>query len=134
MSNVFSNNYQNFSYWFSTTTLDNNNNVVSDINKGIENMIVGLSDDLTSKNNHERFIIPETQNGMPDIVANGKYNNENMWWYLCFSNSLDDPFTQYKTEILYYAFDEAILSNHNNRKNETKNTKKSKIGTIIELN
>lgn len=134
MSNVFSNNYQNFSYWFSTTTLDNNNNVVSDINKGIENMIVGLSDDLTSKNNHERFIIPETQNGMPDIVANGKYNNENMWWYLCFSNSLDDPFTQYKTKILYYAFDEVILSNHNNRKNETKNTKKSKIGTIIELN
>lgn len=134
MNKIFSNNYQDFSYWFSTTIQDNNNNTVSDINKGIENMIIGLSDDLTPDNNHERFIIPEIQNGMPDIVASGKYGNENMWWYLCFSNSLDDPFTQYKTKMLYYAFDESILNNHNNKNNESKNTKKSKVGTIIELN
>lgn len=135
MSSIFSNNYKDFSYWFSETITDPNDNVTSDINKGIEKMIVGLIDELNNPDNsHEKFTIPETQVGMPDIVANAKYDNENMWWYLCLANLLDNPFVQYKNQMMYYAFDEMILEDHKIEINKSKNSQKSKIGTIVELN
>lgn len=133
-SNLFSNSYNDFSYWFSNTTIDNNGEVVSDINAGLVKLIPGMIDELNNTNNeHTKFILPEVQEYMPDMVAMQLYNNEHLWWYICLTNLLVNPFVEYKHNFMYYAFTKTILANHAIEK-ETSSKNQSKIGTIIELN
>ncbi len=133
-SNLFSNSCNDFSYWFSQTTVDNNGEVVSDINAGLVKLIPGMIDELNNLNNeHTKFILPEVQEYMPDMVAVQLYNNENLWWYICLTNLLVNPFVEYKYNFMYYAFTKTILTDHAIEK-ETSSQDQSKIGTIIELN
>ena len=135
MANLFSNHYNKFSYWFSETTLDNNGEVVSDINAGIEKLIPDLMEKLDNAENAEkRFIIPDCQIGMPDVAAVTFYSDEDLWWYICLENSLYNPFSEYKNNLLYYVFPDKILRNHDQSIKATNNIGNSKIGKIIELN
>ena len=135
MSNIFSNSYSDFSYWFSETTLDNNGEVVSDINAGLLKLIPDLIDQLNNTSNtHKRFIVPDCQIAMPDIAAQTFYNTEDMWWYICLENLISNPFTEYKNELLYYAFSLSLLTDHDKSKQTDTTSNSSKIGKIIELN
>jgi len=135
MNSLNSNFCYDFSYWFSDRIIDNNGNTVSDINAGITKLIPDMIDELNdTSNEHTRFIIPDCQVSMPDVAAKSFYNYENLWWYLCLSNLITNPFNEYNSNLLYYAFTLNILKSHDiNTNNSNKNTK-SKIGTIIELN
>ena len=135
MANLFSNSYADFSYWFSSTAIDNNGEVVSDINAGIEKLIPDMIDQLNNdSNDHTRFMVPDCQIAMPDIAAQTFYNYEHMWWYICLANLLDNPFKQYTNRYLFYAFTSKILEEHNMDQQQKSKQQKSKIGTIIELN
>lgn len=135
MANLFSNSYNDFSYWFSETTIDNNGEVVSDINAGIVKLLPEVVDEINNPvNEHTRFIVPDCQIAMPDIAAQTFYKYENLWWFICLANLLDNPFEQYLNQYLYYAFTSKILEDHNTEQQKTSNEQKSKIGTIIELN
>lgn len=135
MASLFSNSYNDFSYWFSETTLDNNKEVVSDINAGMVKLFPDVVDEINNPNNsHTRFMVPDCQIAMPDIAAQTFYNYENLWWYVCLANLLDNPFEQYTNHYLYYAFTAKIIEEHNTKQAENTNQQKSKIGTIIELN
>ena len=136
MSNVlFSNSYNNFSYWFSQTAIDNNGEVVSDINAGITKLIPELREQLDdTSNEHIRFIIPDCQISLPDIAASRFYGNENMWWFICLENQITNPFNEYSNQYMYYAFSKNLLSDHSISAQSKTGDKESKIGTIIELN
>ena len=136
MSNIlFSNSYNNFSYWFSQTAIDNNGEVVSDINAGITKLIPELREQLDDTNNeHIRFIIPDCQISLPDIAASRFYGNENMWWFVCLENQITNPFNEYNNQYMYYAFSKSLLSDHSLSAQSKTGDKESKIGTIIELN
>lgn len=135
MASLFSNSYTDFSYWFSNTIIDNNGENVSDINAGIEKLLPDMIDQLNNANNdHTRFLVPDCQIAMPDIAAQTFYKYENLWWYVCLANLLDNPFKQYTNRYLFYAFTPKILEDHNIAEQKTSAQQKSKIGTIIELN
>lgn len=135
MSTINSNSCFDFSYWFSSTIQDNNGNTVTDINEGINKLIPDMIEELNdTTNQHTRFIVPDCQEAMPDISAQKFYNYENLWWYLCLSNVITNPFNEYNRQFLYYAFTLQILVAHDVSINNAKKDNKSKIGTIIELN
>lgn len=129
--------YNNLSYWFSDTIVDLNGKTVSDINKGLVRLIPDLIDQLNNLDNiHTTFIPSENQNGQPDSVAYLKYNNQNLWWYVCLSSCLEDPFKEFSHERVLYAYDRGYLTNHAQEETAAKNAQdqESKIGKIIELN
>lgn len=129
--------YDNFSYWFSDTIVDPNGKTVSDINKGIQRLIPDLIDQLNDlNNNHTRFIPGEDQDGQPDSIAFLKYNNDRLWWYVCLSSCLENPFTEFSHERVLYAYDNSYLTAHATKevKDSNKKEQQSKIGTVIELN
>lgn len=135
MANLFSNSYNDFSYWFSETAIDNNGEVVSDINAGIGKLFPELNEQLNNpENDHTRFIVPDCQIAMPDIASQCFYNYEGLWWFICLANAIDDPFTQYLNQFLFYAFSSKLIEEHDTNQSETTTAQKSKIGTIIELN
>jgi hypothetical protein len=129
------NSYDNLSYWFEDRIVDNNGVSVSDINAGLVKLIPGLIDDLNdTSNTHTRFVLNEEQEGMPDDVASRIYENQNLWWYICLANLLDNPFDEFKTSMIYYAFDGQYLTAHQVEQEASKQSKESKIGKIITLN
>lgn len=135
MANLFSDSYNDFSYWFSKTIVDNNGEVVSDINAGMEKLLPGLNEQLSNpENDHTRFIVPDCQIAMPDIAAQTFYGYENLWWYVCLANTIDNPFTQYLNQYLLYAFSCKLIEAHDIEQTKQATNKESKIGTIIELN
>lgn len=129
--------YSNFSYWFSDTIVDPQGKTVSDINKGIRDLIPGLIDQLNNlENDHTKFIPSGSQDGQPDSVAYLKYGNQNLWWYVCLSSCLENPFTEFSHGNVLFAFNRNYLSQHAQTK-ESKQTPQgteSKIGQVIELN
>ena len=132
---VSSNSYQNFSYWFSDRIVDNNGQSVSDINAGLLKLIPDMLDGINNIENCDgRFIVPDCQVGMPDAAAVSFYSDENMWWYICFANLLSNPFTEFNSNLAYYVVNKDVLKNHNVSLNSQNVNKKSKIGTIVELN
>ena len=127
MEDIFSSNYQDFSYWFSDTITDPKGYTVSDINKGIKRLFTDLVDQLNNLNNQHR---------QPDSAAYVKYSNENLWWYMCLSNCLENPFEDFVHDKIFYAFEKTILTNHAKTESNstTKDNTESKIDKIIELN
>ena len=137
MEDIFSSDYQDFSYWFSDTITDPKGNNVSDINKGIKRLFTDLVDQLNNLDNqHSKFFINEGQDGQPDSAAYIKYSNENLWWYMCLSNCLENPFKDFVHDKIFYAFEKTILTNHAKTESNstTKDNTESKIDKIIELN
>lgn len=131
-----SRNYRDFSYWFDNIITDPNGNVVSDINAGITKLIPDMFYTLNDTTNyHKRFGLTEQTQNMPDIAAMSLYGTEALWWYIMFANLIDNPFSNFTNEFLYYAFSEKLLSEHSiSEENKASENTENKIGTIIELN
>lgn len=137
MEDIFSSDYQDFSYWFSDTITDPKGNNVSDINKGIKRLFTDLVYQLNNLDNqHSKYYIDETQDGQPDSTSYLKYGNTKLWWYMCLSSCLEDPFKDFVHDKIFYTFEKDILTNHATTESEsnTKNNTESKIDKIIELN
>lgn len=132
-----SNNYHQLSYWFSDSIIDPNGKTTSDINRGIQRICKDLVDQLNDlDNNYTKIIINKDIQGQPDAVANLKYADDELWWYVCLSNGLEDPIADFNTDMVFYIFDENILTNHSITEQNIKaaQNQKSKIGKIVELN
>jgi hypothetical protein len=134
---MMSNDYRKLSYWFSDSIVDPNGKTTSDINRGIQRICKDLVNQLNDlDNNYTKIIINNDIQGQPDAVADLKYNNDDLWWYVCLSNGLEDPIADFNTDMVFYIFDEDILTNHSITEQNIKATQnqESKIGKIVELN
>lgn len=126
--------YKNFSYWFDERIVDNNDISVTDINKGLTKLIPDLIDELNNLDNaHQTFVVNEQNIGEPDAQAYLIYGNPVLWWYICLSNLIDDPFEEFTSNKIFYAFDEKYLSEHN-VETESQTTTTATTGTTITLN
>jgi len=130
--------YTNFSYWFTDTITDPNGKNVTDINKGISRLFTDLVSTLnnTTDNTNTQFLINEQMVGQPDAAAFLKYSNDALWWYICLSNNLEDPMTEFKNDKVFYIFEQNTLDDFavQDAENSNSNNQKSKIGKIVELN
>jgi hypothetical protein len=128
--------YNDFSYWFSDTIVDPKGNTVSDINKGLTRLIPDLIDQLNDLNNdHTRFIPTSNQDGQPDLIAFNNYGTDSLWWYVCLSSCIEDPFNDISHKMVLYTYDKKYLTNHAEKEiTESQDNMESKIGKIIELN
>lgn len=127
----------NLSYWFDKTLTDPNGNVVTDINAGLVNLIPNIMPELNNLNNeHERFVLTDIVTYQPDLIAHVQYKNDDLFWYVCLANLIDNCFDGFDSEHIYYAFSTSYLSmlatNNNAKKNPSNSN--GKIGTTITLN
>lgn len=123
-----------FSEVFNATTVDNNGNVVTDLNKAFYNYYPMFIDKLTQNCREVTPIISnEIVEGYPDLIAYLKYENQLMWYFFLLSNFLDDPFTQINAGSLFYIYNDEVIDNINlNQVDNNEGT--SRTGVVVELN
>lgn len=125
-----------YSSYFSEVINDNNNNSVTDLNAGLQNLYVMFNENANTLEEVQRYLVSSHEVGYPELVArNSTLGSQAYWWWLLLLNRLDDPFVDIKENWVYSInstdqVNQLIETSNNN--NSTK--EESRLGSVVELN
>lgn len=127
----------NFDSFFNKTIKDQNNNTVTDINAGLDNLFTYFNDVADSLYEVQNYLVSEYEEGYPDLVANNSaLGSQEYWWWILLLNRLEDPLIDIKYNWVYSINSEQQINNfiESSNNNATNNEENTRIGSVIELN
>lgn len=136
MSNENKSNDINLDSYFTESTIDNNKNSIVDLNVGLVNLFAFFNEKADDFSEVQRYLVAEYEEGYPDLVAlHSAYGDQAYWWWLMLLNRLEDPLTDIKDNWVYSINSSSQVNNFINDSNNIQDAnKKSRAGTIVELN
>lgn len=126
----------NLDSFFPETIVDPNGVSVTDINAGLDTLFRMYNEEEERYTESQRYLVREFEEAYPELVAkNSILESQFYWWWILFTNRLEDPFVDLKHHWIYSVLSTTSINNLIEKSNKiVENKSTQRIGNVIELN